>query len=228
MAHAVVVVVMVFTRVRPRHVVRREAVGVAPRAMHAVTIVVPSAVTGRRCQSLTLHLSCGLGQHGDITATVVRVHRWWVRMLGKGGEGVRRRDVGRGQGRGGSRADRLGCRRRRHHALMVHMRRQALVMMMVVVLVVVMLALVPTARVGVVVNSRVTSQLIGAGELLAATGELASMRLLARVSANMSCLVFETMESLVTERALVRTRKLVGRIRGLGAGQRPVGLDDGD
>lgn len=227
MAHAVVVVVMVFTRVRPRHVVRREAVGVAPRAMHAVTIVVSSAVTGRRRQSLTLHLSCGLGQHGDITATVVRVHRWWVRMLGKGGEGVRRRDVGRGQGRGRSRADRLGCRRRRHHALMVHMRRQAL-MMMVVVLVVVMLALVPTARVGVVVNARVTSQLIGAGELLAATGELASMRLLARVSANMSCLVFETMESLVTERALVRTRKLVGRIRGLGAGQRPVGLDDGD
>ena len=148
---------------------------------------------------------------------------------------MRRRDVGRAHGRGGSRADGLG-RRRSHQALAMHVRREALVhgmLMREVLLLLVMLlllgSLVASTRVGVVVNSRVTGELVGSGELLAAARELAGMRLLTSVSANVSRLVLKTVEGLVAERALVRPRELAGSaLGGLGTGERAVGLNDGD
>lgn len=90
----------------------------------------------------------------------------------------------------------------------------------------VLLALVASPGVGVVVDSRMTSELIRAREFLAAARELASMRFLSSVSSNMSGLVFKAVEGLVTQRALVRARKLVRVALGLGTRQGPVGLDN--
>ena len=74
-----------------------------------------------------------------------------------------------------------------------------------------------------------TGQFVRSREFLAAARELAGMRLLASVSTDVSRLVLETVESLVTKRALVGTRKLVGgALRLLSSGQRPIGLDDGN
>jgi len=87
------------------------------------------------------------------------------------------------------------------------------------------LILVSPPGVGVVVYPRVSSQLIAAGELLGATGKVASMGLLAGVSANVPGLVFQAVEGLVTERALVGARQFVGALCLLSAGQGPVGLD---
>jgi hypothetical protein len=90
-------------------------------------------------------------------------------------------------------------------------------------------SLVASTRVRVVVNSRVTGELVGSGELLAAARELAGVRLLAGVSADMSRLVLKTVEGLVAERALVRAREFArGALGGLGTGKRAVGLNDGD
>lgn len=86
------------------------------------------------------------------------------------------------------------------------------VVVVVVLLLLMMLTLVATTRVGVVVDSRVPGQFIGARELFAATRELAGVWFLTRVSADMSCLVLEAMECLVTERTFVRTRKLICRL----------------
>jgi len=91
----------------------------------------------------------------------------------------------------------------------------------------VLLSLVASPRVGVVVNAGMAGELIGARELLAAAGELAGMRLLASVSADVTSLVLEAVEGLIAERALVRSRQLVGGIRRLGAGERPVRFDNG-
>lgn len=89
-----------------------------------------------------------------------------------------------------------------------------MVVMVVVMmlLLLMMLTLVATTRVGVVVDSRVSGQFIGARKLFAATRELAGVWLLTRVSADMSCLVFEAMECLVTERTFVRAGKLICRL----------------
>jgi len=105
------------------------------------------------------------------------------------------------------------------------MRRKAL-MLLVLVLLLVLLAFVAPSRVGVVVNPRVSSQLVRAGELLAAPRELAGVRLLSGVSANVSSLVLQAVEGLLAERALIRSGKLIRVIRSLGARKRPIGLDD--
>lgn len=208
---------------------RRE---VTSRAVHVVVIVrVMSRVVVGGIEILTLNLSSGLGQDRNVSAAVVVVNGR-VRES-KGSVRVGRRDIGRSQCGGGSRADRLGSRRRRHHRLGVHVRREnlmllVLVLVLLMVLGLVLLALVSSSRVGVVVNPRVSSQLIRAGELLAAARKLAGMRLLSRVSADVSSLVLQAVEGLLAERALVGSRELIGSLRGLGAGQRPVGLDDGD
>lgn len=68
--------------------------------------------------------------------------------------------------------------------------------------------LVASARIGVVVYSRVTSEFIGSAEALCASGKLACVGLLARVSANMPGLVLEAVECLVAERTLVGARKV--------------------
>lgn len=89
-----------------------------------------------------------------------------------------------------------------------------MVVMVVVVmlLLLMMLTLVATTRVGVVVDSRVSGEFIGARKLFATTRELAGVWLLARVSADMSCLVFKAVECLITERTFVRARKLICRL----------------
>lgn len=68
--------------------------------------------------------------------------------------------------------------------------------------------LVPSARVGVVVYPRVARQLVGATEALGAARELAGVRLLARVGADVSGLVLEAVEGLVAQRALVGARQV--------------------
>ena len=68
--------------------------------------------------------------------------------------------------------------------------------------------LVASARVGVIVYSRVSSQLVGSAEALGAAGKLARVWLLARVGANVSRLMFKAVKSLVAQRTLVWTRQV--------------------
>lgn len=68
--------------------------------------------------------------------------------------------------------------------------------------------LVAASRVGVVVDARVSRQLVGSAEAFRAAWELAGVRLLARVSANVSRLVLESVEGLVAQRTLVRSRQV--------------------
>lgn len=63
--------------------------------------------------------------------------------------------------------------------------------------------LVSSSRVGVIVYSRVSRQLIGPAESLGAARELAGMWLLAGVGADMTGLVLQAMEGFVAKRALV-------------------------
>lgn len=78
-----------------------------------------------------------------------------------------------------------------------------------------MLALAPP-RVGVVVYSRVPGELIGARETFCATREGASMGLLSGVGTDVTGLVLQTVEGLVTKRTFVGTRKvLAGLFLGL-------------
>lgn len=60
----------------------------------------------------------------------------------------------------------------------------------------------------VVVDARVTGQLVGAREALGAAGELAGVRLLARMRADVPRLVLEAVEGLVTEGAFVGARQV--------------------
>lgn len=209
----VVVVVGLIVGVRARHVVRGERWEVASGAVHSVAVVgvVTRVVVRRSSEGLTLNLSSGLGQHGNVTTSVVVNSR-----DGKSKCRVRvgRRDIGGGQSGCGSRADGLGSGRRRHHSIGKHVRREALLLvhLMLLLLLVLLSSLVASPRVRVVVNTGVAGELIRARELLAAAGELAGMRLLASVSADVSSLMLETVEGLVAERALVRSRQLVGAL----------------
>lgn len=81
-----------------------------------------------------------------------------------------------------------------------------------------MLGFVTSSRVGVVVNAGVASQFIGTTEAFGAAWELAGMRFLARVRANVTSLMLETMKSPVAKRTLVRTREVLSRLFGGGAG----------
>lgn len=86
---------------------------------------------------------------------------------------------------------------------------------------------VASLRVGVVVYPRVAGQLVGAGELLAATREGAGVGLLARVSSDVASLVLETVEGLVAHGALVGPGQLGRRLGSLAVAVRdgPVGFD---
>lgn len=68
--------------------------------------------------------------------------------------------------------------------------------------------LVAATRVGVVVDARVSCKLVGSAKSLRASRELASVRLLSSVRANVSRLVLESVECLVAQRALVRAREV--------------------
>jgi len=68
--------------------------------------------------------------------------------------------------------------------------------------------LVPSG-IGVIVNARMSSQLVGAAESLAASRELTSVRLFSCVSTNVSRLMFKSMEGPVAQGAFVRSRKVL-------------------
>lgn len=227
----VMVVAVVVTQVGAGHVVGAQAGRVAARVAAGVVGVMAGRVSV--AQVLALDLMSSLGEHGNVAGAVV-VADGARGGRGKRGKRVWRRDVGRAQRRGGRRANRLGGGRRSHQTLRMHVVRQAMVngvllRMLLGVLLLLLLALVTATRVWVVVNPRVAGELVGARELFAAAGELAGVRLLAGVGANVSRLVLETVKGLVAERALVGTRQLGGRaVCGLGRGEGPVGLDDGD
>jgi hypothetical protein len=72
-----------------------------------------------------------------------------------------------------------------------------------------MLGLVASTGVGVVVNARVTSQLVGAAEALCAARELAGMGLFTGVRPNVTSLVLEAVECTVAKRTLVRPGKIL-------------------
>lgn len=72
--------------------------------------------------------------------------------------------------------------------------------------------LVASSRVGVVVYPRVPGELVGAGEALRAAWELAGVRLLAGVSADVPRLVLEAVEGLLAERTLVGTGQVCSRL----------------
>lgn len=77
------------------------------------------------------------------------------------------------------------------------------------ILLLLLLGLVAASRVGVVVYPRVTGQLVAAGEALCAGGKLAGVGLLARVRANVSGLMLESVKGLFAERALVGTGEIL-------------------
>lgn len=125
----VVVVVVLIVGVRSRHVVSREGRQVASRVVEAVRVVGMvsggRAVERRRGESLALDLVGGLGQDGDVHVVVAL--RLAVEGAAQvGGQdilsrvGMRRRDIGRREARGGRRSDRLGSRGRSHHSILRH------------------------------------------------------------------------------------------------------------
>jgi len=71
------------------------------------------------------------------------------------------------------------------------------------------LSLVAATRVGVVVNARVASKFVGATEALCAAGELAGMRLLTGMGANMTSLMLQAVESPVAKRTFIGTRQIL-------------------
>lgn len=141
-----------------------------------------------------------------------------VRRQNKLRERVRRRHIRRRQRRLRCRPNIL-WRRRRHHVAVGDAIREHLVRL---------LALGASPRVGVAVYPRVPRELVRARELLAASREVASVRLLASVRPDVPRLVLQTVEGLVTERALVGAWKLVVHLGGLASGQRPVWPEDRD
>lgn len=68
--------------------------------------------------------------------------------------------------------------------------------------------LIPTG-IGIVMDARVSGQLVGAAEALAASRELTGMRLLSGVSTDMPGLMFETVKGSIAKGAFVGTRKVL-------------------
>jgi hypothetical protein len=78
------------------------------------------------------------------------------------------------------------------------------------------LGLVTAARVGVVVDTRVTGEFIRATEALCAARELAGVGFLAGVRPDVSCLMLQAVESTVAKRALVRPGQILADLLGRG------------
>jgi hypothetical protein len=72
-----------------------------------------------------------------------------------------------------------------------------------------LVGLIVAAGVGVIVYPRVTSEFVRSAEAFTTARELAGMRLLACMSADVSCLVFQAVEGSVAERTLVRARQVL-------------------
>lgn len=72
-----------------------------------------------------------------------------------------------------------------------------------------LMSLLVAARVGVIVNARVSGQLVGSAEALTTARELARMWLFSCMSANVSSLMFQTVEGSIAQGAFVRARKIL-------------------
>jgi hypothetical protein len=127
-------------------------------------------------------------------------------VVGIVGERVRRRNIRRANlGNGRRSSNRLA--RRRHHVgrinhggILASSRSRSRSEV---------LGLVASAGIGIVVNARVTSQLIGAAEALSAARELAGMGLFAGMGPNVTCLMFQAVESPVAKRTFVGPGKIL-------------------
>lgn len=69
-----------------------------------------------------------------------------------------------------------------------------------------MMLLIPTTRVRIAVDARMAGQLVGSAKAFCAAREATSVRLLACVCADVSCLMLETMKGLVAQRTFVWSR----------------------
>jgi hypothetical protein len=63
--------------------------------------------------------------------------------------------------------------------------------------------------IGIVMNARMPSQFVGSAKALAASWELAGMRLLSSMSTNVPGLMFEAMKGSIAQGAFVRSRKVL-------------------
>lgn len=134
-------------------------------------------------------------------------------MLSKG---MGWRDVGRSNGRDRSRA-RTATDGRRH---------QYLCLLRVLVGTILkashsgggsdLLSLVVPPGVGIVVNTRMSGQLIRSTEAFTASGKLACMRFLSRVRTDMSRLVLQPVKGAVAQGAFVWSWEILSRLFGLG------------
>lgn len=127
-------------------------------------------------------------------------------MVGIVGERVRRRDIRRTNLRNGCRASNRLAGRRHHvgrvdHAGILAGRRRGRSSQV--------LGLVAATGVRVVVNARMTSQLVRAAEALGTTGELAGMGLFTGVRPDVTSLVLQAVESPVAKRTLVRPGEIL-------------------
>lgn len=210
-------------------------IGVVAVRVGAVGVSAGETQMMRRERIFPLDLRGSSGEevdvHGVVKASWAEIAAHVARQIGTRvtcvctGIGVRRRNIGRRKLRRRCRV-RHALRRRRHHV--VHLLERNLVLSGVEhtslgggsgggggggVL------LVAAPRVGVVVDARVARQFVGAAEALCAARELAGVRLLARVGADVTGLVLEAVESLVAKGTLVRARQVRTHVllgRGLG------------
>jgi len=124
------------------------------------------------------------------------------------GEGVRRRDVWRGELAVGRRSGHVLGRGHERRLLLHVVRYRCRVLSKRVRLVV-------PPRVRVVVDARMAGELVRAREAFGASRELACMRLLARVSADVPGLMFQSVEGFGAERALVRSGEICWAVASL-------------
>lgn len=82
-----------------------------------------------------------------------------------------------------------------------------------------LMSLLIAARVWVIVNARVSGQLVGSAEAFTTARELARMWLFSCMSANVSCLMFQTVEGSIAQGAFVRARKILPVVVVVGLGR---------
>lgn len=184
------------------------AKGVAARTAVEAKMLIPFYLRRGRCKEIDVHT-----RRGPVSVAGVRARpRSHTRphMSGKVGIRMWGRNIGRADlrdGRGPGHGQGLG--RRGHHGpvsvddsiVLVSDGRGGRGGKM--------LGLVIPSGIRVVVDSRVTGELIGATKAFGAARELAGMRLLTRVRANVSGLMLQAVEGTVAKGALVRAREIL-------------------
>lgn len=216
-AEAVVVVV----GVRARHVLRdgvrgerrQTAAGAVARSEHLgvartveTQVIVALDLRGGGCEKIDVHSGRGTLCVAGVRAQI------GAHLVGVVGERVGRRHVRRADLGNGSRAG-DGLAWWGHHVSRVD---HAVVLAGGGSGSGEVLGLVTAAGIGVVMNARVPSEFVRTAESLGAAGELAGVRLLAGVGANMPRLVLQTVECTVAEGAFVRPGQILAHLLGRG------------